>query len=186
MTRIRGRYLFLLVVLILVAIAGALYVIPSNHYVYLPDRARAADPLVKVPGDENAESDNGIYMVDVIVRRASILERLVPALFEGATIVPESSLNPLGVSDQARRESSLQDMTVSQQVAAAVALEELGYDVQIDEVGVLVSQVQPGSPASGELEIGDVIIRAGESGSRARESSRGSCVRTSKPETPST
>ena len=99
-------------------------------------------------------------MVDVIVRRASILERLIPGLFEGATLVPESSLNPLGVSDRARRESSLQDMTVSQQVAAAVALEELGYDVEIEEVGVLVSQVAPGSPASDEFEIGDVIIAA--------------------------
>ena len=87
-------------------------------------------------------------MVDVIVRRASILERLIPGLVQGATIVPESSLNPLGVSDRARRESSLQDMTVSQQVAAAVALRELGYDVEIKEVGVLVSQIQPGSPAS--------------------------------------
>jgi PDZ domain-containing protein len=159
MPRIRGRYLLLLVVLLLAAVLGALYIIPSNHYVYLPDRARAADPLVKVPGEKNRETDNGIYMVDVIVRRASILERLVPGLFEGATLVPEERLNPLGVSDAARREESLQDMTKSQQVAAAVALRELGYDVEAVPNGVLVSQVAPDAPAAGKFEIGDVIVR---------------------------
>jgi Lon-like protease len=159
MTRIRGRYLLLLVFAVAVAIVGALYIIPSNQYVYLPDRARPADPLVKVPNEKNQSTENGIYMVDVIVRRASILERMLPGLFEGATLVPESQLNPLGVSDSARRESSLQDMTMSQQVAAAVALRELGYDVEAVPNGVLVSQVAPDTPAAGKLEIGDVIVK---------------------------
>jgi Lon-like protease len=158
MTRIRGRYLILVVVVFLIAVLGALYAIPSNHYIYLPDKAKAADPLVKVPNDKNRETENGIYMVDVIVRRASILERLLPGLFEGATLVPESRLNPLGVSDAARRESSLQDMTQSQQVAAAVALRELGYGVEAVPNGVLVSQVDPAAPAAGKLEIGDVVV----------------------------
>jgi len=157
MSRIRGRYL-LLVFVLAVAVVGALYIIPSSHYVYLPDRARAADPLVKVPDDDNQATENGIYMVDVIVRRASILERLVPGLFEGATLVPAKRLNPLGVSDAARRESSLQDMTKSQQVAAAVALRELDYDIEAVPNGVLVTQIDPDAPAAGKLEIADVIV----------------------------
>lgn len=158
MSRLRGRYLFLLVAAVAAVVLGALYVIPSSHYVYLPDRARAADPLVDVPGEEDDGDEDGILMVDVIVRRASILERLVPGLFEGATLVPEAALNPLGVSDQARREASLQDMTQSQRVAAAVALEELGYEIEATPSGVLVSQVSPGAPAAGKLEIGDVVV----------------------------
>jgi PDZ domain-containing protein len=159
--RVRGRYLFLLVLVLLVAVAGVLYIVPSGHYVYLPDRARPADPLVKVPGDKNRRTENGIYMVDVVVRQASVLERLVPGIFEGATLVPESEFNPLGVSDRARRESSLQDMSRSQQIAAAVALRELGRDVKVVANGVLVSQVAPGSPAEEKLEIGDVIVGVG-------------------------
>jgi Lon-like protease len=155
----RGRYLLLVVVALMIVVLGALYVVPSNYYVYLPDKARPADPLVKVPNDDNQATENGIYLVDVIVRRASILERLVPGLFEGATLVPEARLNPLGVSDAARRESSLQDMTKSQQVAAAVALRELGYDVEAVPTGVLVSQVDPDAPAARKLQIGDVIVR---------------------------
>jgi Lon-like protease len=162
MPRIRGRFLVLVLIALVAVVVGALYIIPSDHYVYLPDRARAADPLVKVPNDENRETENGIFMVDVIVRRASILERLVPGLFEGATLVPEERLNPFGVSDAARRESSLQDMTKSQQVAAAVALRELGYDVKAVPNGALVSQVAPDAPAAGKLEIGDVIVGAGD------------------------
>jgi Lon-like protease len=159
MPRLRKRYLVLLAFVLVVAVAGVLYIIPSDHYVYLPDRTRAADPLVKVPGEEPENGgENGIYMVDVIVRRASILERIFPSLFEDATLVPESQANPLGVSDQARRESSLQDMSRSQQVAAAVALRALDYDVEAVANGVLVSQVAPGTPAEGKFEIGDVIV----------------------------
>lgn len=158
MPRLRGRFLFLALVVVVLAIVGALYIIPSNHYVYLPDRARPADPLVKVPGDDTGSQESGIYMVDVLVRRASILERLFPGIVQGATLVPESSANPLGVSDRQRRRSSLQDMTRSQQISAAVALRELGYDVRAVANGVIVSQVVPDAPADGKLEIGDVIV----------------------------
>jgi PDZ domain-containing protein len=156
----RGRYLLLLVLVLAAGVVGTLYIIPSDSYIYLPDEARAADPLVTVPDEEEETTEDGIYIVDVLVRRASVLEELLPGLFEGATLVPEENLNPLGVSDAARRESSLQDMTKSQKIAAAVALRELGYDVKAEPSGVLVSQVDPDAPAAGELEIGDVIVAA--------------------------
>lgn len=163
MPRFRRWHALPLVLLALAAVAGILYIIPSDHYVYLPDEARPADPLVRVPGDDDTNGeDSGIYMVDVIVRRASILERLFPGIDDGATLVPAADANPLGVSDRQRRQSSLQDMTRSQQIAAAVALRALGYKVQARPNGIEVNQVDPAAPAAGKLEIGDVIVRAGE------------------------
>ena len=52
-----------------------------------------------------------------------------PGSREGATVVPADQVRPPGVSDSERRREELQEMKTSQQVAAAVALRELGYKV---------------------------------------------------------
>jgi len=145
----------------LVVVAGlALTWIPSDHYIVLPDKARPTDPLVEIPGEKDDTGDTGIYMVDVRVGRASLLERIFPWIHEGATLVPERVLNPEGVSDRQRRRSSLNDMSRSQLIAITVALEELGKDVQVTRAGAEVVLVQPGSPADGVLQVGDVIVEA--------------------------
>ncbi len=154
----RRRLAILLSVVLLVVVAGlALTWIPSDHYIILPDKARPTDPLVAIPGEETGQ-DNQIYMVDVKVGRASLLERIFPGVHEGATLVPESVINPEGVSDRQRRRSSLNDMTRSQKVAIAVALEELGRQVEVIPSGAEVVLVQPDSPADGTLEVGDLIV----------------------------
>ena len=138
----------------------ALFVIPSNHYLFLPDAARPVDPLVSVEGETRAEGRGGIYMVDILVRRASLLERVFPGLEEGSSLVPEESVNPIGVSEGERRQASLNEMSRSQQIAAAVALRALGRDVKVEQKGAEVATVVPGKPAHGKLEVGDVIVEA--------------------------
>ncbi len=99
-------------------------------------------------------------MVDVRVGRASLLERLLPPLREDGTLIPERVLNPEGVSDQQRRRSSQNDMTLTQKIAITVALRELGREVKVTPRGAEVALDQPGSPADGELQVGDVIVGA--------------------------
>ena len=153
-----------LAVLVLGGLAAVLWFAPSDQYLLLPDKARLVEPLVEVPsepanGDEG-EGRGGIFMVDILVRKANLLERLFPGLNDGATLVPAHVFNPVGVSEQERRKSSNLDMTRSQQIAAAVALRSLGYDVQAEPSGALVSVVIPGAPADGVLEPADVIVAA--------------------------
>ncbi|HEX2044672.1 MAG TPA: PDZ domain-containing protein [Gaiellaceae bacterium] len=149
-------------VVLAAAAAAVLWFVPSDHYIVLPDRARPVDPLVEVPGEEGARDGSGIYMVDVRVGRASLLERFFPGLREGATLLPEDVLNPEGISDRQRRRSSLNEMSRSQKVAIAVALRELGREVDVDAAGAEVVLVQPGSPADGTLQVGDVVLEARE------------------------
>ena len=154
------RLAFVLTGLMVVAVAGvALTLIPSNHYLVLPDRARPTDPLVRIPGEESQDEED-IYMVDVRIGRANLLERLFPGIQEGADLLPERAINPEGVSDRQRRQSSLNDMSRSQLVAITVALRELGREVDVSGSGAEVVLVQPGSPADGVLEVGDVIVEA--------------------------
>jgi PDZ domain-containing protein len=145
---------------VLLVVASALWVLPSDQYIFLPDPAHPADPLVTVP-DPKRDSDGGaIYFVDVIVRKASWLERLVPGIREDASLVPADVVNPGGESEQQRQKQDLREMRQSQSVAAAVALQMLGYGELIHLGGIAVRQVVDGTPAAGKLRRGDVITGA--------------------------
>jgi PDZ domain-containing protein len=143
---------------VLLLIAGVLYVAPSDNYIFLPDRARAVAPLVKVQGEKRDRDGGGIYYVAVDVRKASLLEKAVPGLNDGATLVPADQVNPEGVDERQRRQGELQEMARSQKYAAAVALRALGYKVAVQPRGALVEAVGQGYPAQGKLVPDDVVI----------------------------
>jgi PDZ domain-containing protein len=148
-----------LVVALLAVVALALWVIPSNEYIFLPDRARAVAPIVDVAGGKDPKDGGGIYFVDIFVRKATLLERLWPGIREGAQLVPASAILAPGTTDAQRRQADRRAMTQSQEVAAAVALRAAGYKVTARPIGAVVQQVDPHAPASGVLEPGDVIVR---------------------------
>jgi len=150
-------------VFLLGLVAAVLWLIPSGHYLLLPDPARAVDPLVRVPGEkpdagDRGERRSGIYFVAVIERRASVLERLFPGLRKGSSLIPGRDLAPPGVDDAARRQGDLREMKRSQSTAAAVALRALGYKVVARPIGVLVTGVFPDSPAVGKLQPTDILV----------------------------
>jgi Lon-like protease len=143
--------------LALLAAALALIVLPSGQYIFLPDRAHPVAPLVSVPGGRPPTSGS-VYFVDVVVRKATLLERLLGGLHQGADLYPASAVNPPGVNDTARERIDLQDMHRSEQIAAAVALKAAGRKVVLRSTGALVDAVEPGLPAAGKLEPDDVIV----------------------------
>lgn len=151
--------------LVLLALFLGSLVIPSNDYIFLPDPAHPVAPLVDVPGGHDP-TVGGIYYVDVIVRKAKLLERLFGGLHEGADLYPASAINPPGVGDSQRRQIDLRDMQNSQQVAAAVALRAAGKKVVTRSIGAKIDAVEPGQPAVGKLEPDDVITAI--DGSRVR------------------
>jgi len=135
-----------------------LYLVPSNDFILLPDRAHPVAPLVRVAGGKASNDGGAIYFVDVFERRASMLESLFPSIRSGSTLVPADLIVPPGVSDNAQRRADLQEMSISEKVAAAVALKRLGYHVVARPAGVFVTAVAVGSHAIGKLEPTDVIV----------------------------
>jgi PDZ domain-containing protein len=113
---------------------------------------------VHVPGEKNTDEQGGIYMVDIFVRKASLLERIFPGIHNGASLVPAKAVNPEGVSESERIQQSQDEMSQSQKIAAAVALRYLGYKVDVKTNGVEVTAVFPGTPADGKLVLGDVVV----------------------------
>jgi PDZ domain-containing protein len=143
---------------LLLAVFLALWVIPSHEYIFLPDRAHPVAPLVTIRGGHDPDGRGGIYFVDVVVRKATLLEELFGGLHEGADLYPASAVVPTGVSASQQRNLDLSEMRTSQQVAAAVALRALGRKVTVVPTGALVSAVEKGLPAAGRLEPTDVIV----------------------------
>ena len=149
---------------LLVVAALALFLVPSNEYIFLPDRAHPVDPLVTIKGRSSKPS--GIYFVDIFVRKASLLERLWPGIHEGATLVPSSALLGPGESNSQRVQADVREMTRSQQIAAAVALRAAGYRVRSTPTGATIEQVAGDAPAAGKLFPTDVVVSA--NGSKVR------------------
>lgn len=152
-----------LAVLVVAATFAALWLLPSNQYLLLPGEAIPVGPLVSIDSaspDGGGSKGTGIYLVDILLRKANLLEEIFPSLNNDATLVPEQAINPVGVSEQQQQQSGALDMTRSQQIAAAVALESIGYDVKTTSSGAEVSLVVPDSPSSGRLQPGDVIVQA--------------------------
>jgi PDZ domain-containing protein len=143
--------------LVLAAVAGLLYLIPSDEYIFLPDKAQPLAPYVTVQGEHRDRNGGGIYYVAVEVKKASLLEKLFPGLHEGSTLVPAAAVVSPGQSDRQHRRQELQAMAQSQEIGAAVALKELGYRVAVKSPGTVIADVNPDGPSARKLRAGDTI-----------------------------
>ncbi len=144
----------------LLVVVGALWFVRTSDYMIMPDRAKPLAEKVSVQG-EKPGGPGGIYYVDVLVRRASVLERLFPPLRpDGTALLPHDAIIPPGSTDADRTRVALRQMDRSEQVAAAVALKQLGYDVKANPNGVIVDVVAADVPATGKLKPSDVIVSA--------------------------
>jgi len=136
-----------------------LWFAPSGEYIILPDKARSVAPLVSIARKQATGRDAGtIYFLAVIVRKATLFERIFPEIRTGATLVPASALRPKGVSEQAQHSIDEQEMVRSQDVAAALGLRAAGYRVEIRRDGARIAQVLPGTPAARALRATEVIV----------------------------
>jgi PDZ domain-containing protein len=142
---------------LLVIVFVILWQVQSSDFLLLPDPAHPAAPIVRVEGGHDPSGPGGIYFVDVLEERASLLDKLFAWARDGASLVPESQILPPGTSDEKAHSIDLKLMRTSQQIAAAVALRVLGYHVTSTPRGVTFSETVPGSDGARKLQPGDVI-----------------------------
>ncbi len=144
------------VVLALVTIV-ILFSVPSGKYILLVDVAHPVAPFMQVQDSHPANAES-IYFVDVRERKASELEALFPWIHPHASLEPAGNIVPPCATAAQAVAGQLQEMAISQRVAAAVALRQLGYHVVVQPSGVLVSQLIAGTHAPCNLQPSDVIL----------------------------
>jgi len=149
-----------------------LWMLPADEFIFTPGSAKPLAERVEIEGSR-APPAGGVYYVDVVVRRTSRLEELFPFTRpEGSTVVPEQQLLPPGTTEQERDRQTAAEMARSEEVASAVALRELGYDVKAIPKGALVVGVFSDAPAFGKLENGDTIVAVDDNPVRTPEDLR--------------
>lgn len=147
---------------VLVVAVAVLVTRSSDHYLEIPDKAHPLAMLVKVPGAKDQHDGGGIYYVDVLLKRASLLESLLPPIRpDGSDLIPQGQILEPGINQQQRAKLDAAAMKISQVIASTVALRQLGYRIPVRAGGVQVVAVTSSSHAVGLLKPGDVIVSAG-------------------------
>jgi Lon-like protease len=155
-TRLASAGLVLLVATALVFVTRG-----SDKYLEIPDRAHPLANLVQVPGASARKDGGGIYYVDVLRKRASLLESLLPAIRpDGSDLIDRTQVVEPGISEQQLFKLDLAEMRISQVIASTVALRQLGYRLTVRPGGLRVAAVTSDSKAAGLLKPGDVIVSA--------------------------
>jgi PDZ domain-containing protein len=120
--------------------------------------------LLVVPVDQAHPVKGQIHMVDVLVGPTSpgdyLLSRLglLHRFRNGTVLVPSSAILGSTPPDQVSCQGG-QQMVDATSAASVVAFKTLGYPVAEHDLGVLVIQVQPGSPAAtAGVQCNDLII----------------------------
>ena len=147
--------------ILLIAVVAILLLKKSDRLLEVPDEAHALSGVVSIPGSKPQSDPGGIYYVDVLVQRASLLQATFSFTRpEGADLIPEEAFVPSGLTYQQQIKLEAENMKVSQQKAAVVALRALGYKVPAREAGVRVIDVERRSHAYGVLRARDVVVGA--------------------------
>lgn len=157
----RRRLWFVLIgvlaLLTLGTIAAALVQVP--YFLLSPGSVRSTEGLIQVEGAPTFTSDGEIDFTTVSVKKATALQALVGWLDPTVDVIPEDRLLG-GQTQDENRERNLQEMADSKEIATAVALESLGYDVQEQGSGALIVQTVADTPAAAVLQRGDVVVAA--------------------------
>jgi PDZ domain-containing protein len=148
-------------VILLVAIAAYMVTQKSSDLLEVPDKAHPLAGLITVPGGPGQRAKGGVYYVDVLLQKASLLQSSFK-LFrpDGADLIPQDDFVPSGLSYSQQLKVDQETMKVSQTKASVVALRALGYKFPAREAGVRVAAINSDSHARGVLEPDDIVVAA--------------------------
>jgi PDZ domain-containing protein len=152
---------------LLLSLGGLLFVVPIvagllievPYYLISPGEARGVAELIKVKGDgaQTFPPKGKILFTTVsLAGEVNMFEALAGWLDNEVEVVPEKQITG-GAPRQEVRQLNIQAMMDSKLTATKVALERLGYRVSVTGDGALVTMVNPGDPADGQIQVGDVI-----------------------------
>ena len=136
-------------------LSAALVELP--YYAFRPGSVRDTSTLISVDGTQTYDADGSISYTTVSLRQVTLLGLAAGWLDDDVDIKSRDDvLGPRNANEN--RQLNLALMDTSKQVATQVALEKLGYQVDVSVTGEIVLDVENGSPADGELESGDTIV----------------------------
>ena len=158
-TRTRPKHPWILgavgLVLLAFVFGAARFELP--YYAFRPGQVRNTSNLIAVEGAETYSAEGSVSYTTVSLRRLTLFGLLDAKLDHDVEVLPERDV--LGDRDpDENRQFNMQLMDDSKQKATQVALEKLGYTVDVSATGERVLNVVAESPADGKMEPGDMIV----------------------------
>jgi PDZ domain-containing protein len=115
--------------------------------------------IIQVEGHKTYRDDGELRMTTVFVSqpdaRINLFEVMSDWISREDSVYPYKAVYQEGVTTEQNRQEGAVEMVSSQDAAIAVALDELGYDV---EPAIEVLNVTDGTPADGKLEVRDIFL----------------------------
>ncbi|MFL5950906.1 MAG: S16 family serine protease [Gaiellaceae bacterium] len=147
--------------ILLVAVFAYMVTRKSDKLLEVPDPAHPLAGLISVPGSSGRQNGGGIYYVDVVLRKASLLQAAFKSFRpEGADLIAEKDFVPTGLTYSQQLKIDDETMKVSQRKASVVALRTLGLKFPAREGGVRVAAIDSDSHARGVLRTDDIVVAA--------------------------
>lgn len=152
---------------LLMALLALAFVVPLPYATYAPGLTvdvlgqEGGQEIISVEGHPTYRDDGNLRMTTVYVSlagpdgRKRLPELIETWLDDDEAVYPYDVVHPDGQTREQDERDGAVDMVTSQDTATAVALTEMGEEVE-PELGV--SYVQEGAPADGRLRIRDLLL----------------------------
>ena len=146
----------LMVAAILVTVMAA---VNLPYFAHSPGPAIEVEPLITIENADTFPGDGDLYLLTVSRESVNLFGYIEARWFDDeALLVEKEAVIPEGVSQDEQRRIDLGQMESSKDVATAVALEQLGFEIDFTGNGAFVLEVLEGGPSDGVLESGDIIV----------------------------
>lgn len=142
-------------VLVAVLIAAAFVRMP--YYRFAPGTLYPTQPLITIEGAPTFPDDGAIEFTTVSSKKVSLLELGLAKLDPAVEIVDAEKVEGTSTVEEIRQ-INLEQMDDAKKIAEVVALNQLGYDIEVTGTGAVVRGVGPGMPAEGILVANDTIV----------------------------
>jgi Lon-like protease len=127
-----------------------------DYYALQPGSAQSVQQFITVPPDKNHPVTHPVLLTDVEIGRVTALSYLFFKLQSNSTLEPVEAVTGGTPPSQLTAQGNL-EMSQAEDDAKAAALTRLGYSVTTTPSGAVIFGTFPGTPASGVLQVGDVV-----------------------------
>ena len=141
----------------LVALVVAAFFVPTPYVAFAPGSVRETEEKIAVDGEQAYASSGEVMFTTVSIKDATLIDLLRGWIDDTVDIKHRGEVYPDG-NEEEQQQMNQELMDQSKLEATWVALEYLGFDVQVDGTGAEITGVGEGYPAEGVFEAGDVIV----------------------------
>ena len=146
----------LIVILFTFILISSLSFIQTEYYFMSPGPPYQWD--IDFGEVKNYQFDGSLFQLTVRRDEANLLIYLWSMVNDSYDLYPREVILPDGVTPQELSDISIQNMRTSENVAIAVALKNLGFDITSKGDGVAVVGILDDSPVRDKLKKGDLLI----------------------------